>query len=219
MTELDEVKRILQGIDDPTERQLRFAAILARELEVSSMNFIIVGGSATAIYTDGRYASGDIDAVLTARREERTRVLRRWRFTQRGRQWYNEGLDIYLDFVKPPYTGDISRTQVIATPEGQVRVAAVEDLLVKWLLSAKWWREPKDVEHARLLAVANRDRIDWAYVQRRSEEGEVADFLVALRRSLGILPAGPAEGAIGRRAPGTVSRGHRRRATRKRGRG
>ncbi len=216
MTELDEVKRILQGIDDPTERQLRFAAIFARELEVPSKDFIIVGGSATAVYTDGRYASGDIDAVLTARREERTTVLRRWGFTQQGRQWYNKDLGIYLDFVNPPYTGDLSRTQVIATPEGQVRVAAVEDLLVKWLLSAKWWREPKDVDHARLLAAANRDRIDWAYVERRSEEGEVSDFLAALRRSLGMAPSDLAEGATGRRAPGPVARRHPKRATRPR---
>lgn len=216
MTELDEVRRILRGIEDPTERQLRFAAILAREIGVSSEDFIIVGGSATAIYTDGRYASGDIDAVLTARREERTRVLRRWGFTRQGRQWYREDVGIYLDFVKPPYTGDLSRTQVIATPEGPVRVAAVEDLLVKWLLSAKWWREPKDVDHARLLAAANRDRIDWAYVQRRSEEGQVADFLAALRKSLGFSPSELVEGARGRRAPRPVPRGHRKRVTRKR---
>jgi hypothetical protein len=219
VTELDEVKRILKGIDDLAERQLRFAAILARELEVSSKDFIIVGGSATAIYTDGRYASGDIDAVLTARREERTRVLRRWGFTQQGRQWYNEDLGVYLDFVKPPYTGDISRTQVIATPEGQVRVAAVEDVLVKWLMSAKWWREPKDVDHARLLAAANRDRIDWAYVQRLSEEGEVADFLAALRKSLGLSPSKLVEGVIRRRAPRPVPRKRQKRARRKRSQG
>lgn len=219
MTELDEVKGILGGIDEPTERQLRFAAILARELEVSSRDFIIVGGSATAIYTDGRYASGDIDVVLTARRGERTRVLRRWGFTQQGRQWYNEDLGVYLDFVKPPYTGDISRTQLIATPEGQIRVAAVEDLLVKWLMSAKWWREPKDMGHARLLAAANRDRIDWAYVQLRSQEGEVADFLAALRKSLGLSPLGPVEGAMGRFAPGPVPRRRQKRTRRKRSEG
>lgn len=219
MTELDEVRRILNGIDEPTERQLRFAAILARELDVPSKDFIVVGGSATAIYTDGRYASGDIDAVLTSHHEERTRVLRRWGFTQQGRQWYNEGLDIYLDFVKPPYTGDISRTQVIATPDGQVRVAAVEDLLVKWLMSAKWWRAPKDADHARLLAAANRDRIDWAYVQLRSEEGEVADFLAALRKSLGMRPYEPAEGASERRAPGAAPHERRKRATRTRRQG
>ncbi len=212
MTELDGVKKILKGTDDPTERQLRFAAILASELEVPSNDFIIVGGSATAIYTDGRYASGDIDAVLTARHAERTKVLRRWGFTQQGRQWYNEGLGIYLDFVKPPYTGDLSRTQIIATPEGPVRIAAVEDLLVKWLLSAKWWREPKDMDPARLLAAANRDRIDWTYVERRSEEGEVADFLAALQRSLGMAPSSPAETATGRGASGPMPRARPKRA-------
>lgn len=216
MTELDDVQRILKEIDDPTERQLRFAAILASEIEVPSYDFIIVGGSATAVYTDGRYASGDIDAVLTARLEERTKVLRRWGFTHQGRQWFNEGLGLYLDFVKPPYTGDLSRTQVIATPEGPIRVAAIEDLLVKWLLSAKWWREPKDIDHARLLAAANRDRIDWAYVERRSEEGEVADFLAALKRSLGMGPSDLAEGTTGRRAPSPLPRRRPKRATRPR---
>lgn len=189
MTELDEVKRILKGIDDPTERQLRFAALLARELGVSTEEFIVVGGSATAIFTDGQYASGDIDAVLTARLGERTRTLRGWGFKQQGRQWYNDDLRIYMDFVKPPYTFDISRTQVIATPEGQVRVAAIEDLLVKWLMSAKFWHLPKDIDHARVLAVSNRDRIDWVYVQGLAESQDVADFLAALRTALGMSPS------------------------------
>ena len=111
-------------------------------------------------------------------------MLRDWRFTRQGRIWLHEGLGIVLDFVKPPYTGDIARTQVLATPYGSIRLAAVEDLIVKRLASAKHWRRPNDAEHAQMLAAAYEERIQWAYVERLAAEYDVVDLLADLRRWL-----------------------------------
>jgi len=73
---------------------------------------------------------------------------------------------------------------VLVTPHGSIRIVAIEDLLVKRLISAKFWLIPGDVEHAKLLALLYRDRIDWRYVDELASRYEVADVLSSLRDAL-----------------------------------
>lgn len=173
----------MSGAPSPTERRLRFAALLASALRASETEFIVVGGSAIEFYTRGQYTTGDVDVVYTGRAEIE-KVLLGWRFTRQRRIWLNEGLGIVMDFVKPPYTGDLARTQVLETPYGSIRLAALEDLIVKRLASAKHWRRPRDTDHAQLLAAGYEDRIHWGYVERLAVEYDVADLLAHLRRWL-----------------------------------
>lgn len=145
-----------------------------------------MGGSAIEFYTRGQYTSGDVDVVYTGGADIETLLLE-WRFARQGRIWLNEGLGIVLDFVKPPYTGDLARTQVLETPYGSIRLAALEDLIIKRLASAKHWRRPHDAEQAQLLAVGHEDRIHWGYVERLAFEYDVEDLLADLRRWLADL--------------------------------
>src|SRR5947208_16337560 len=153
----------LESARNETERRLHFSALLAKASEVPEDDFIIVSGSAIEIYTRGEYTSGDIDIVVPPRRDL-TKTLRGWRFSQQGRLWINGDLKIVVDLVPYPYTYDYSKTQVLITPYGSVRLAAIEDLLIKRMLSAKWWKRAGDLEHAKMLAILYRDRIDWRYV-------------------------------------------------------
>jgi len=178
-----EVEAIVSGASSPTERRLRFAALLASALGASETEFVVVGGSAIEFYTRGQYTTGDVDVVYTGRTEV-SKVLLEWRFVRQGRIWLNERLGIVLDFVKPPYTGDLTRTQALETPYGSIRLAALEDLIVKRLASAKHWRRPHDADHAQLLAAGYEDRIQWAYVERLAAQYDVEDLLAALRRWL-----------------------------------
>lgn len=182
----EEVVEKLRASRSPTERRLHFAALLAKAGEASTDEFIVVGGSAIEIYTSGQYTSGDIDIVLSPPRSV-AKVLQEWRFKQQGRIWHSDELGIVLDFVKPPYTYDVSKTQVLVTPYGAVRIAAIEDLFIKRLISAKWWREPGDLEHAKMLAVLYRDRIDWKYVEDLAIKFEVEDVLSDLRKALSAV--------------------------------
>jgi len=172
----DEVVQELNRATSPTERRLHFAALLASAGEVSTDEFIVVGGSAIEFYTSGQYTSGDIDIVTTPSANW-AKILRAWKFEQQGRIWYSSDLMIVIDFVKPPYTYDVTRTQLLVTPYGSLRIAAIEDLLVKRLISAKFWKTPGDIEHAKLLAIAHWDGIDWEYVKGLAVRFEVADVL------------------------------------------
>lgn len=179
----EEVIANLESARNPTERRLHFSAMLATAGGVPADDFIIVGGSAIEIYTRGEYTSGDIDIVLSPR-WDLAKTLRAWRFSSQGRLWINEALRIVIDLVPYPYTYDRTKTQVLVTPYGSVRIAAIEDLLVKRMVSAKWWKRPGDLEHAKMLAVLYRDRIDWSYVEGLAIRFEVADLLSNLRNAL-----------------------------------
>jgi len=183
MSSYDIVRNAVKAAESPTQARLHFAALLAREAGLGPDDFIVVGDSAIEFHTVGEYTSGGID-IVSSRSDALRGVLRGWKFTGGPRVWVSDDLEIVVDLGKYPYTGDVARTQVVTTPFGTVRIAGAEDLLVKRLASAKHWRIPGDVDHARLLAVLYRDRMDWDYVRRFAALNDVVDYLDALLTSI-----------------------------------
>lgn len=179
----DELRAGLASASTPTERHVFFAAMLRVAAEVPDSNFFVVGGSAIEVYTVGRYSSGDIDIVCADARAVET-VLRQWRFKREARVWVHEELGIVVDLVKPPYTGSPTRTTLVTTPFGPVRLAAIEDLLVKRLSSYRHWEAKEDIEHAKLLAVQFADRLDWDYIEEFAKDHRVVDLARSLRRAV-----------------------------------
>lgn len=178
-----EVVEELQRAPSPTERRLYFAALLGKAADIPTDDIIIVGGSAIEFYTVGEYTSGDID-IVSNQSELLRGLLREWRFQREGRVWANEEIGIVVDFVRPPYTGDQTKTQEISTPYGAVRVAALEDLLVKRLASTKHWKRKGDFNHARLLVDLYADQMDWDYIEGLARDYHVEDVLAFLRREI-----------------------------------
>lgn len=172
---LEELAAKLAVASDLQEYQLVFVALLGSTAKVPPDDLIVVGGSAIEAYTAGAYASGDIDLVSSegARLEA---VLRSWEFKKDGRVWLNEKLGLVVDLVRYPYTGSFERTTIQPTVYGPVRLAAMEDLLVKRLLSTKFWKQAADAGQARLLADKYFDRIDWAYVEAYARREDVWDL-------------------------------------------
>jgi len=180
---LEELKVKLRAAPDATRRRLYFAALLARAAGIPTDDFIVVGGSAIEIYTVGEYTSGDID-IVSGRHERLRSVLSAWDFRKDGRVWVGNDLGFVVDLNRDPYTGDFQKTTIVTTPYGPVRLAAIEDLIVKRLVSAKYWKEPHDFDHAKLLAAGFADRIDWDYIERFASQKDVADFLARLREAV-----------------------------------
>ncbi len=183
MREKREVGALLLGEGDTTRRLLIFAALLSGESELREDTVIVVGGSAIELYTRGAYVSGDVDLVAPDL-DRVSSALRRWGFRKEGRLWLREDWKLAVDLVGTPYTGSSTRTWTVTTPYGPVRLAAIEDLLVKRLASAKHWRQPGDLEHAALLGKRFQDSIDWTYAREQAERYAVADLLRALEQEL-----------------------------------
>jgi hypothetical protein len=168
----------------PTQFRLFFAALLRVQAGVSPDRFYVVGGSAIEVYTVGRYTSGDID-IVTDQDEAVRRVLRHWRFSRQARVWAHDRLSLVVDLVKWPYTGSEAHTTLASTPYGPVRLAAVEDLLVKRLSSTKHWRIPGDMEHAKMLAAEFGVSMDWSYVEKLARDHDVGELLAEVRQAVG----------------------------------
>jgi hypothetical protein len=179
MTTAEEVGRILNSTTARHERILNFGALLARE---SGSDVVIVGGSAIEIYTRGGYVSGYID--VRANRKEVHRALSAWDFKDEGRLWIRLDWGIAIDVVGDQYSGDPYRATTVSTPYGPVQIAAVEDVFVKRLASAKHWQVKAALEEADLLWGDYRDSMDAAYLDRQARAYDVTDLLAAFRERL-----------------------------------
>jgi len=180
MTSADEVAKALREDPRPADRILNFGALLARE---SGSEVVIVGGSAIEVYTEGGYHSGDID--LRGDKPAVHRVLARWGFRDQGRLWTHDDWKLAVDLVGDRYSGDPYRATQVETPCGPMRLAAVEELLVKRLARAKHWPGPPevardDVRQAGMLWETLGKTLDRDYLGQRARRYDVADLLADL---------------------------------------
>lgn len=182
---VEEVGSILSEQKEKYWKTLVFATLLAQEADLDDTGMIVVGGSAIEIYTKGGYLSGDIAILGDAKRL--LPVLEQWRFTKTGRIWYRRDWNIAVDVMSKEYHGDWGHTNIYSSPYGSIRVAAIEDLLVSRLISAKYWQIPTDIEHAVLLAVDYDSIIDWEYVTERAKREEVDELLPELHRRVTVV--------------------------------
>jgi hypothetical protein len=175
------VKKVILATEDPTERKIRFMALLTSSLPKGKVRPVLAGGSAIEVYLDGTLRTGDMDIVYNVKALEQ--ALTAWRFSLGGgiRAWANEELGLAVDMVGEDYNGSYERVTTITTEYGPATIMGIEDLIVKRLASAKFWNAPADVEQAYLLAKAHEDKIDWAYVEEESRKDDMGDYLAKLK--------------------------------------
>ena len=184
MVDYSRVKKVVLATDDPTERKIRFMALLTSSLPKVGRKPVLAGGSAIEVYLDGMLRTGDMDIVYDVK--GLTTVLKAWRFSLGGglTAWANEELGLAVDVVGEEYSGSYDRVTTITTEYGPATIMGVEDLIVKRLASAKFWKVPTDVEQAFLLAKAHGDRVDWNYIQEESRRADIGDYLGKLKGML-----------------------------------
>ncbi len=180
----ERVKRIVLETDNPTERKIRFLALLTSSLPKGGARPVLTGGSAIEIYLDGVLRTGDMDLVYNVAKMKK--ILRAWHF-ELGfslRSYVNEELGLALDLVGEKLSGSYDKLTTIITDYGPVTVIGIEDLVLKKLASAKFWKVANDMEQAYLLAKSQEDKIDWEYLEREAKGEDIADYLERLRDSL-----------------------------------
>ena len=176
----------LSAIEDPVKRRAFFVALLSQRIvEQGAPMPIVVGGEALEIYTQGNYTTGDID--LKASYDEMATALIEMGFRKRGRAFYNEQLDIYVDWLGASLDeGDEAerRTVMVELDEGHcVRLLSIEDLIMDRLNAAKWWKDSDSRMWAGLLVKIKEETggaLDMDYLRRRAARDEVEDELEAL---------------------------------------
>jgi hypothetical protein len=182
-----EAERAVSSARDHSERILFITALLTKELEETKDATIMVGGSAIEIYTSSLYVSQDLD--LVASRREAIRILESWGFAQEGRIWWRSDWKIAVDLVGPDYHGSRSRTQLIETPYGPVRLAAIEDLVVKRLAEAKHFQSQEALSQTVMLVSEYRGSLDDKYLDEFARKLDVLDILGELRTRIARNPS------------------------------
>jgi len=165
-------------------RKILLAGYVSRWLREDGIDAFVVGGQAVDIYTGGQFATADIDIVVSDTGKA-TNLLRSLGFTPEGRVWLNERLGIVVDVLSGPLTGSVERVRVFRVGDVQIRLPAVEDLIVERLVSAKYWKgaAQNDLEKASALLTIFKDKLDDEYLGRRAEEQRVEDYLEKLRNT------------------------------------
>lgn len=182
----ERVKRVVLDTQDPTERKVRFLALLASSLPKGKRKPVLTGGSAIEIYLDGTLRTGDMDVVYNV--SELKKILKEWRFELGSalRSYYNEELGLAVDLVRERLSGSNEKVTTITTEYGPVTVIGIEDLILKRLASAKVWKVPTDMEQSYLLARSQQDRIDWKYLESEARREDIDDYLRELKELLGM---------------------------------
>ena len=180
----EKVRSVILATEDPTERKVRFMALLTSSLPKGGKKPVLAGGSAIEVYLDGMLRTGDMGIVYEAK--ALGRILKSWKFALGGglRSWANDEIGLAVDLVGGELEGSYDKVTTIITHYGPATIIGVEDLIIKRLASAKFWRVPTDIEQAYLLASAHGDRIDWPYLEEEARKNEVGDYLAKLNGML-----------------------------------
>ncbi len=180
---MKEVFKKILSIEDPSKRRAMFIALLSKEIvRRGGKAPIVVGGEAVELYTQGSYTTGDID--IKSPLEITKSVLKEWGFFKKGRTWFNEPLDIYIDWLGASLDEGQEaedRVTTIRVAKGlEISVISIEDLVIDRLNAAKYWGDVDSLMWARVLLGIKKElgeKIELNYLRKRAKKEGITDLL------------------------------------------
>lgn len=170
--ELEEASKI----EERGERALAITAALQKAFSPHQLNPILVGGAAVEIYTQGLYASGDIDYVLPTSDEVKS-VMQELGFKREGRLFIHPQFQLIIEF--PSSSLEEGETYQKMEYRGiPVRVISLEDLIIDRLNAFKWGRV--SIEGQNILLMLDRYPSVIQKLQIKAKKHDVLDVLKKL---------------------------------------
>jgi len=175
------------------------AAIVSEALHAAGITATLSGGSAVALYTDGRYHSDDLDFVTAAMLDDLKRTLEPLGFIHAGNPrrsvFEHPSCQWYLEFPPAPlgFGGtyvDASDCAVLRTEFGSIRIITPTQSVMDRLMAAASWQDLPSLEQAVMVAERQAERVDWKQIQDwASREGiasspAVLEFYRKLKRAV-----------------------------------
>jgi hypothetical protein len=163
----------IRGESDPTLKSQRLASLCSALFRERGIELVVVGGSAIEFYTEGAYASGDLDLCTVQASPAVPLRLRQEIMAQLGgrggpRSWEVAGL--FVDLLGPVETEAATAFRKLQGPYGEVLLMKFEDLLVERVLVSTYPRpNPEALACARKLiavALAGQVAVDWNEIGR-----------------------------------------------------
>lgn len=146
---------------------------------------IVVGELGLEIYIQGSYTTGDID--IKADSETLEEILKNWGFIKKGRIWFNDSIDIYVDWLGSQLDEGPEaekRVNSIILDEGlEITVISIEDLIIDRLNAVKWWKDEDGLLWAKVLIKikeATGESLDIEYLEKRAKGNKIEEYLLKL---------------------------------------
>ncbi len=168
---------------DPTIKSQKLASICSALFRERGVELIVVGGSAIEFYTDGAYASGDLDLCYSAGSQPlslrlRQELMGKLKGEGGPRSWQVAGM--FVDILGQIETLARTPFRKLDAPYGPIKISQPEELLVERILVSVY---PGENETARncakaFLSTALRGQIelDWNEVKRLAQRPEYRIF-------------------------------------------
>ncbi|MEW6604575.1 MAG: hypothetical protein AB1351_07790 [Thermoproteota archaeon] len=157
---------------------------MSGKLKENGVDSILVGGQAIDLYTAGTFATSDMDLLVTSKTTTE-KFLNKFGFGEEDNGlWFNRDLNIVIQVISEPYSGDLGRLRKFRVKESELRVAAPEDLIVNRLYSMKFWKSnpQRDLEQAIALLKIFSGSIDYAYLDSQAKKNNIEDILAEARK-------------------------------------
>ena|SRR3989338_8092948 len=160
------------------KRGVRVASVIAGALRSVNQDPVLVGGAAVEFYTEGGYATRDID-MLAPGGPPLWKIMEELDFKRRGRDFINEIEKIYIEFPGE-FLEKEKRSEMLDINGVSLRIISREDLVVERLCAYKFWKSAIDGVAALLLLEVG--PLDNERLQKRAREEDVLDALNWIRQ-------------------------------------
>lgn len=169
----------LKKEQNPLRMKMLLLGYVTDRLEKKAQHVVLVGGQAVETYTGGQFLTGDVD-ITTTDAKTTEEILMSLGFRKVSMIWLNQQLGVAIQIVGSILTGSLEKTRTIQTGPYNVKVIGVEDLIVDRLSHAKFWKNPGDLEKAKVLYANFKKQIDENYLKETTSKRDVEDFLAKL---------------------------------------
>lgn len=187
----------LLEIPEETKRYLYFLSWLNKELEERGWGRIVVtGGFAVEVYTGRIYRTMDVDIIVEG--VNVTKLVESFlaKFSERIGRGYLPKYEILqlksIDIVSSTYGRKVQPTKLLVG-NLHVYLEPIEELITTYLAGWKYWSATEDRDKALWLYIAWRDRLDEDYLNKRSREEGVEDYLELLKKVTSSQEVGEAK--------------------------
>jgi hypothetical protein len=148
-----------------------FAALIQSYLRAKGIHVVLTGGSAVAIYSQGKYVSKDLDFVAEgfARRSNIVQAMEEHGFQQIGRHFEHPEAEYLVEFPGGPLSvgkQPIERIESLEYETGTLRIISPTDCVKDRLAAYFFWNDLQSLEQAVMVAQEHpidvKEIADWS---------------------------------------------------------
>lgn len=183
--ELEQLAQLKTTQDTIKDKNLTVFFLLSNYFnKVYNTQWILVGGLAIAYYTKGKYTTKDIDIIGNVSEDIATdlKKLGFEKFNGVGRHYYNQALDVALEFPSSRLDGNLDSVVQI----NHSYIIGVNDLIKDKLRNYLYWNNPYQLIY--ILEIIKQQDYDITYLKKNlnSKEYEMFEKVLSIEKETNI---------------------------------